>query len=808
MSYTLSTIIDGMSCASCATRLEAEFNALPGVDAQVNFALASAQINVTDPNTSQMVKTVLDKHNYHYSLATTTLAITGWSCANCAAKTITKLLENKSIIAAEANFASAQVEVHYFSGALLPAELPALIQSLGYQASLPAANVANQSEQLLARQQQLKRNNRRQLLLVILSALLTLPLVAGMVTMFIDGISLMIPVWLQLLLATPVQFIIGGRYYRGAYRALKNGSANMDVLVATGTSAAYFYSCYLFFILGEAAQGILYFEASAVVITLISLGKYLEENAKQSTSSAINELMLLRPETAMVKRGEQWLRLPVEAVNVGDLVRVVAGEKVPLDGIISSGSSELDEAMVTGESLPVFKTLSAEVIGGSINGTGVLTVTVTAVGDESSLNKIIRMVEKAQMAKAPFQQLVDKVSNIFVPVVLVIALFTFLVWYAWFGDFEHGLISAVAVLVIACPCALGLATPAAVVTGTGAAARQGILIKDIDTLQKAHRITDVMLDKTGTLTEGQPQVVSISVFNGAVARDTHYSETKLMAIVGAVQQQSEHPLAKAIVNYCHEQAIAVSAVEQIETIIGYGIRGRFEHSEVLIGSRQLMLDNAVDTDLGDDKLAALQAGQSEMWVAIDGVLAGLLVIADALRNESVAAIAALQRAHISTTMLSGDSAAAVANIAQQLQLTHFYSQVKPADKAEYVRQRQQQGGFVAMVGDGINDAPALAQADVSIAMGSGTDVAMETANITLLRNDPRLVAAAMDISRLTWRKIQQNLFWAFVFNIIGLPLAAMGYLSPELAGAAMAFSSIAVLSNSLLIKFWKPLFKR
>jgi len=799
MSKTLSIGIDGMSCSGCASKLESALNAENGIEARVNFALASAQINITDLGTSHSIKSVLDDKNYDYKTESLSLSISGWSCANCAAKTVSKLLANKHILTVDANFSSEKITLTYFSGAIFPVDIINEITIQGYKPTLNRGSVENQTESLISRKAELKNKNKKQLLSVTIAALLTLPLVIGMLTMFIAGFDFVVPVWLQLLLSTPVQFIIGRRYYLGAYQALKNRSANMDVLVATGTSAAYFYSLYLFLTLGEMAQGLLYFEASAVVITLISLGKYLEENAKQNTASAIHELMMLRPEVANVKRGHEWLKLPIEEVIIGDEVRVLAGEKVPVDGVVVDGKSELDESMITGESLPVLKEPGETIIGGSINGTGVLLLRVNAVGKDSSLNKIIMLVEAAQMGKAPFQQLVDRISNIFVPVVLVIATLTFLIWYLGFGDFESGLISAVAVLVIACPCALGLATPAALVTGTGAAARQGILIKDIDTLQKAHKITDVMLDKTGTLTQGKPKVTAVHCFD--------YDETKLINNAAAVQLLSEHPLAKSIVTYAQDKQFKLSSASNVETIIGYGIKGTVEGARVIIGNRQLMLAEGVVTEVGDALLADLsEYSGSEMWVSVAGNLVGLFIIADMLRVESCSAISLLKQARINTTMLSGDNELVVEKIAQTLKIDHYYAQVKPEEKSHYVQDRQSLGKTVAMVGDGINDAPALAQADISIAMGSGSDVAMETANITLLRSDPRLVSAAMDISKLTWRKIQQNLFWAFIFNLIGIPLAATGYLSPELAGAAMAFSSIAVLSNSLLIKRWVPKF--
>ncbi len=800
MTDTFSIAVDGMACAGCANRLETELNAIDGIEATVNFALSTLYLSQASASQVSRVKSVLDQKGYQTETQSLSLQIEGWNCASCAGKTEEKLRQDGRVLSVEANFATSQIVITYFAGTLTPADIINDITAMGYQPKILTDRVQEQQDSLVARKADFRRQNQRRLILVIIASLLTLPLVAGMVAMFTPSGSFSVSPWTQFALATPVQFLIGWRYYLGAFRSLKNRAANMDVLVVTGTSAAYFYSLYLLITLGELSDGKLYFEASAVVITLISLGKYLEENAKQSTSSAIHELMMLRPVSANVFRAGQWLELPVDEVVLGDRVRILAGEKVPVDGVILQGVSELDESMITGESLPVFKEVQDPVIGGSINGSGVLEIRVNAVGKESSLSKIIHLVEHAQMAKAPFQQLVDKVSQIFVPVVLVIALVTFAVWLLIFNDFEQALISAVAVLVIACPCALGLATPAAVVTGTGAAARQGILIKDIDTLQKVHKVSHVILDKTGTLTQGTPKVVAIHSFG--------YDKSTLMTIAGSIQQQSEHPLAKAVVSYVESHGLIFSQARDVQTIVGFGMIGKVKEHHVIIGNRELMEREGVQTDIAAQALNELsQHGQTGIWLAIDHQLVGLLAVADTIRAESLDAIELLHRRNINTVMLSGDTPAAVQRIAGQLAIDDALAQVKPEDKAEYIQSLQQQKTFVAMVGDGINDAPALAQADISIAMGAGSDVAMETANITLLRNDPRLVSAAMHISKITWGKIKQNLFWAFIFNIIGIPLAAFGLLSPEIAGAAMALSSITVLSNSLLIKFWKPQFK-
>ncbi|MNX52437.1 putative copper-transporting ATPase PacS [compost metagenome] len=609
-----------------------------------------------------------------------------------------------------------------------------------------------------------------------------------------------LPAWLELVLATPVQFWIGARFYRGAWLALKNRAANMDVLVVTGTSAAYFYSLYLLLTLGVAASGKLYFEASAIIITLISLGKLLEARARRSTQSAIRELMALRPDTATVWRGEAWQSVAIDEVLRGDRLRVLVGERVPVDGKILSGESELDESILTGESLPVPRALGDAVLGGAINRSGVLEIEATTVGEDSSLSKIIALVERAQMGKAPLQQLVDRVSAIFVPVVMAIALFTLLAWYAYSNDFGQALLAAVAVLVIACPCALGLATPAAIVTGTGVAARHGILIKDVDTLQKAHAIKALIFDKTGTLTQGRPVLANWS------------GTDEQLRLAAALQQASEHPLALAMREAVGKE-VALPQPEAVEVRVGAGILGKVAGHSVAIGNPALLAQLGIEPPQQDEQAAdgatrvwvAIDGVAARVWVAIDGVAVAIAALADTLRPESSEAIAILRQRGIASWLVSGDAPAPVAHIAAKLGLDGAFDSVLPAGKVEKVEAlRAQTRGLVAMVGDGVNDAPALAAADVGIAMGSGSDVAMETASITLMRSDPRLVADAIDISAATWRTIQQNLFWAFVFNIIGIPLAALGYLSPELAGAAMALSSITVLSNSLLLKRWQP----
>ena len=780
--------LSGMSCANCAGRIATSLNKLDGVSATVNFALEQAAIELASPDRLPAVLESIKSQGYDYGSETFLFQITGMTCAGCSARLNKMLAALPGVISAEVNFSIEQARIVLVPGMQTPAALREQVEALGFGAQLAQGSASGRRQQLLEREAQEAATARQAQTRVIVSALLTLPLLVGMLAM--AGLfPWHLPAWLELLLATPVQFWIGARFYRGAWLAIKNRAANMDVLVATGTSAAYFYSLYLLLTLGMAASGKLYFEASAIIITLISLGKLLEARARRSTQSAIRELMALRPETATVWRGESWQSVAIDEVLRGDRLRVLVGERVPVDGKIVSGASELDESILTGESLPVPRSEGDKVLGGAINRSGVLEIEATTVGEDSSLSKIIALVESAQMGKAPLQQLVDKVSAVFVPVVMAIALFTLLVWYAISNDFGQALLAAVAVLVIACPCALGLATPAAIVTGTGVAARHGILIKDVDTLQKAHAIKALIFDKTGTLTQGKPVLASWS------------GNDEQLCLAAALQQASEHPLARAMREAVGNDA-TLPQPEVVEVRVGAGIVGQVAGHRVAIGNGSLLAQLGIVVPQQVEQAAD---GATRVWVAIDGAVVGIAALADTLRPESLQAIATLRQRGIASWLVSGDAPAPVAHIAAKLGLDGAFDSVLPAGKVEKVAAlRAQTRGLVAMVGDGVNDAPALAAADVGIAMGSGSDVAMETASITLMRSDPRLVADAIDISAATWRTIQQNLFWAFVFNIIGIPLAALGYLSPELAGAAMALSSITVLSNSLLLKRWQP----
>ncbi|MFQ2100525.1 heavy metal translocating P-type ATPase [Aeromonas sanarellii] len=780
--------LSGMSCANCASRITTALNKLDGVQATVNFALEQAAIDLASPDRLPEVLESIKAQGYDYGQETLTFQIGGMTCAGCSARLNKMLAALPGVISADVNFSLEQARLVLVPGMQTPASLRTRIEALGFDAQLAQGSASGRRQQLLEREAQESAAAHQALIQVCISALLTLPLLVGMFSMA-GLLHWHLPAWLELVLATPVQFWIGARFYRGAWLALRNRAANMDVLVATGTSAAYFYSLYLLLTLGAAASGKLYFEASAIIITLISLGKLLEARARRSTQSAIRELMALRPETATVWRGGEWRSVGIDEVLRGDRLRVLVGERVPVDGKITSGESELDESILTGESLPVPRALGDAVLGGAINRSGVLEIEATTVGEDSSLSKIIALVESAQMGKAPLQQLVDRVSAVFVPVVMAIALFTLLAWYAASNDFGQALLAAVAVLVIACPCALGLATPAAIVTGTGVAARHGILIKDVDTLQKAHAIKALIFDKTGTLTQGRPVLASWS------------GSDEQLRLAAALQQASEHPLALAMREAAGKDA-ALPQPEAVEVRVGAGILGQVAGHGVAIGNSVLLAQLGIEAPAQEEQPAD---GATRVWVAIDGVVVGLAALADTLRPESPEAIATLRQRGIASWLVSGDAPAPVAHIAAKLGLDGAFDSVLPAGKVDKVAAlRAQTSGLVAMVGDGVNDAPALAAADVGIAMGSGSDVAMETAAITLMRSDPRLVADAIDISAATWRTIQQNLFWAFVFNVVGIPLAALGYLSPELAGAAMALSSVTVLSNSLLLKRWQP----
>jgi len=790
MNQPRSVGIEGMTCASCSARVEKALQNLPGVTAaSVNLATETA--TVSGEADAASVQQAIENAGYKMATRTITLDITGMTCASCSARVEKAFDKLPGVLQASVNLATEQATIKVAGTPttdLIAAELIAAVARAGYGATLPQAASAGAPAEV------------RRLpgwWPVALAIVLSLPLAAPMVASLF-GAHWMLPGWLQLALATPVQFWLGARFYRAGWKALRAGSGNMDLLVAVGTSAAYGLSVYLLLIRPDSMH--LYFEASAAVITLVLLGKWLETRAKRQTTEAIRALQALRPATARIRDNGADRDVPIESIKPDDLVVIRPGERVPVDGVITEGHSQIDESMLTGESLPVDKQVGDKVTGGAINAHGLLIARTTAVGAETTLARIIRMVEDAQVAKAPIQRLVDQVSAVFVPVVMVIALLTFAGWWAFGGNIETAILNAVAVLVIACPCALGLATPTAIMAGTGVAARHGILIKDAEALELAHKITTVVFDKTGTLTDGTPHVTDTASAAGSSAPD-------ILAIAAALQAGSEHPLAHAVLAEADKVGVTPRSARGQQAIPGRGISGEVHGETFWLGNHRLMQDHTVATADLKQQADALEAqGRTVSWLAraSDRRALGLLAFGDAVKPGAAAGIATLKKLEINTVMLTGDNAGAARVAAAQLGIDTVLANVLPADKSAHVSRLKAEGQIVAMVGDGINDAPALAAADVGIAMSSGSDVAMHTAGVTLMRGDPALVADAIDISRRTYAKIRQNLFWAFIYNLVGIPLAAAGLLNPVIAGAAMAFSSVSVVTNALLLRRWKP----
>lgn len=782
--------VEGMTCASCAARVEKAVNAIPGVtQSSVNLATETVALEAATAIDLTTIEQAIVKAGYSIPRQEITLNVSGMTCASCAGRVEKALRNVDGVFDASINLATEQARVKIASGTS-PAALIAAVVEAGYGAALP--------NDAPAAQQAAERAHAYDWLPVALSALLAIPLVMPMLLQPF-GIHMMLPGWLEWALATPVQFWLGARFYRAGWYAVKAGTGNMDLLVALGTSAAYGLSIYLLLSAEPGAMPHLYFEASVVVITLILLGKWLEARAKKQTASAIRALQKLRPESARVRRDGFDSDVAIDAVRVGDIVVVRPGERIAVDGTVIEGSSHVDESLITGESLPVVKQINSKVTGASINADGLLLVRTDTIGTETTLARIIRMVENAQSAKAPIQRLVDKVSAIFVPIVLVIALITFIGWWLYGSGMEIAIINAVTVLVIACPCALGLATPTAIMAGTGVAARYGILIKDAEALEIAHRVSTVVFDKTGTLTQGKPQVTDY-LTNG-ISQDT------LLQLAASIQRGSEHPLGRAVVDQAAAQQLALLATSEVQALPGRGMMATVDGRAMRLGNARLMGELGIDMSQFASRALQLEdSGHTVSWLAQTGSqqsLLGLIAFSDTIKDSSPAAVARLHALGISTILLTGDNQGNANAVGKQLGIARVIAQVLPADKSAKITELQRAGEIVAMVGDGINDAPALAAADVGIAMATGTDVAMHAAGITLMRGDPALVADAIDISRRTYNKIRQNLFWAFIYNAVGIPLAAFGLLNPMFAGAAMAFSSVSVISNALLLRRWK-----
>ncbi|MDB6445054.1 heavy metal translocating P-type ATPase [Pseudomonas sp. 21TX0197] len=784
-STTFNLPIAGMTCASCAGRVERALSKVAGTRAvSVNLATEQARVEAPAQSLPALMQAV-EHAGYSVPVQTLELKIEGMTCASCVGRVERALGKVPGVNRVSVNLANERAHLQLLGQVDSQALIDA-VKRAGYDASVWQAEPPQGS--------QIRRLDRERLVLI-LAIMLSLPLVLPMLLQPF-GVHWMLPAWVQFVLATPVQFIFGARFYVAAFKAVRAGAGNMDLLVALGTSAGYGLSIYEWVLAGSSH---LYFEASAVVIALVLLGKYLESRAKRQTASAIRALEALRPERATQVIDGQERDVAIRALRLDDVVLVKPGERFPVDGEVLEGQSHADEALISGESLPVPKQPGDKVTGGAINGEGRLLVRTRALGTETVLARIIRLVEDAQAAKAPIQKLVDKVSQVFVPVVLVLALATLAGWWLYGAPLETALINAVAVLVIACPCALGLATPTAIMAGTGVAARHGILIKDAEALERAHEVSSVVFDKTGTLTSGTPRIAHLAALDG--------DEATLLQLAGALQRGSEHPLAKAVLDACAERGLDVPNVSDSQALAGRGIAGSLDGRRLALGNRRLLDElGLAPGSLAESAQAWETEGRTLSWLVEQNAtprVLGLFAFGDTLKPGALAAVQALDARHITSHLLTGDNRGSARVVSEVLGIANVHAEVLPGDKSAIVVELKK-NAVVAMVGDGINDAPALAAADIGIAMGGGTDVAMHAAGITLMRGDPRLVPAALDISRKTYAKIRQNLFWAFVYNLIGIPLAAFGLLNPVLAGAAMALSSVSVVSNALLLKFWTP----
>ncbi|CAK8584242.1 MULTISPECIES: heavy metal translocating P-type ATPase [Priestia] len=790
--------ITGMTCAACSNRIEKGLKKIEGVkEANVNLALERSTIIFDPSKTSpQAFEEKIEKLGYGVVSEKAEFAITGMTCAACSTRIEKGLNKLEGVTKASVNLALETASVEYSPSQIAPQDITQRVEKLGYGAKLKSEE---KEEEQSYREKELSEQKGK----FWFSFILSVPLLWAMVshftfTSFIPLPHMLMNPWVQLALATPVQFVVGKQFYVGAFKALRNKSANMDVLVALGTSAAYFYSLYFSLkSLGSSAHtNQLYYETSAILITLILLGKLFEANAKGRSSEAIKKMMGLQAKTAVVIRDGAEVEIPVEEVQKGEVIFIKPGEKVPVDGEIIEGQSALDESMLTGESVPVDKNIGDKVIGATLNKNGFLKIKATNVGRETALAQIIKVVEEAQGSKAPIQRLADYISGIFVPIVVGIALLTFFVWYIWIapGEFAPALEKLIAVLVIACPCALGLATPTSIMAGSGRAAEFGILFKGGEHLEATHKIDTILLDKTGTVTNGTPELTDVRIAQG-------YEENELLQLVASAERLSEHPLAQALVAGIKNKGIEIQDPLSFEAIPGYGVKATVQERELLVGTRKLMNQHKVNIDTALEEMTNLEReGKTAMLVALDGKYAGMLAVADTIKATSKEAVSRLKEMGLEVMMITGDNRQTAQAIGMQAGIEHVIAEVLPEGKAEEVKKLQQQGKKVAMVGDGINDAPALALADIGMAIGTGTDVAMEAADITLMRGDLMSIADAIEMSRKTISNIKQNLFWAMGYNTLGIPIAAVGLLAPWVAGAAMAFSSVSVVLNALRLQ--------
>lgn len=787
MSETISFPVGGMTCTACAARIEKILNRQDGVSATVNFASERAQ--VAFENTSSSIESVVAavrRAGFSVDEQSLDLSLSGMSCAACAAR-IEKILNRQPSVQASVNFSAERAHINYIPGVVEPAFLTGLIEKAGFGAQ--RLDEGTREDPKSKRAAIWKRERNR----FILTLVLSLPLFVEMIGMFFG--RMIVPVPVQFLFATSVQFVCGAHLYRRAWNAVRGGSANMDVLVVLGTSIAWLFSAVV--VVFGLHQHV-YFEASASIIALISLGKLMETRAKNRTSAGIESLLQLQPQIAHVERDGVIVDCAVADMYVGDIFVVRPGESVPVDGEIIEGASEVNESMLTGESVPVLKEVGQDVFGGTMNANGALRVRATGVGADTALARIVKMVEQAQGSKANVQRLADRVSGIFVPAVIGIAVLTFLIGWAVTGSATWSLVSAVSVLVIACPCSLGLATPTAIMVGTGRGAQSGILFRNADALERAEKLKTIIVDKTGTLTQGRPTVAAVHPAMGVPV-------DALLGVAHALEHNSEHPLARAIVDYAESNSVSVSGgAEGFQAVPGKGVVAQICGQEARLGSPKFMQESGLD--LSYLPVAALESkGNTVIAVAQGGRVLGIIALADELRADAAATVKALKARGIRVVMLTGDNERAASVVARQVGVDDYLAGVLPEHKADGVAKYRAQGGLVGMVGDGINDAPALAAADVGFAIGAGSAVALDTADVVLMKSEMTGVLDAISLSNATLSKIRQNLFFAFMYNILGLPLAAFGMLNPIVAGAAMATSSVSVVSNSLLLNRWKPI---
>ncbi len=789
---TLTLDIIGMTCAACSNRIEKKLNRMNHVQAKVNLTTEKATIDYEsdDYHLEDFVEQI-QSLGYDVAVEQVELNINGMTCAACSNRIEKVLNQTQGVQQATVNLTTEQALIKYYPSATNTEALIKRIQNIGYDAETKTSSKAQSNR----KKQELKHKRNK----LIISAILSLPLLLVMVVHIspISIPSILVNPWVQLILSTPVQFIIGWQFYVGAYKNLRNGSANMDVLVAVGTSAAYFYSIYemMMWLTHQTHHPHLYFETSAILITLILLGKYLEARAKSQTTNALSELLNLQAKEARVIKENKEIMLPLDKVKVGDTLLIKPGEKIPVDGKVTKGDTSIDESMLTGESIPVEKSSGDSVIGSTMNKNGSIMIEATQVGGDTALSHIIKVVEDAQSSKAPIQRLADIISGYFVPIVVSIAVITFIIWIIFVhpGQFEPALVSAISVLVIACPCALGLATPTSIMVGTGRAAENGILFKGGQFVERAHYVDTIVLDKTGTITNGQPVVTD------------YVGDNDTLQLLASAENASEHPLADAIVTYAKDKGLNLLDNDTFKSIPGHGIKATIHQQQILVGNRKLMNDyNIFISNKLNDKLNHYEhLGQTAMMIAVDNQINGIIAVADTVKNDAKQAIKELRNMNIDVVMLTGDNNRTAQTIAKQVGIEHVIAEVLPEEKAHQISLLQDKGKQVAMVGDGINDAPALVKADIGMAIGTGAEVAIEAADITILGGDLLLVPKAIKASKATIKNIRQNLFWAFGYNVAGIPIAACGLLAPWIAGAAMALSSVSVVMNALRLKKMK-----